>query len=205
MKRETWRATRRRLDAKWRQRQREYETPNTLKHLLFSFKGRISRRPFWLAVMALWGLFFLFFLLLFAFIFVMKVVEDGDETLGVIGGTILGCGMLILGCGMLIFFTWSALAITIKRLHDCDLSGWWCVWLFVLWFALSVLGKHYFHVDQSDIAARQIARDAVSGISCLIVHLITLIVLGVHAGTTGENQFGRSPIRADKAENAGDE
>ncbi len=174
----------RELDAKMRQRQREYETPNTLKHLLFAFEGRISRIPFLVTVFALWGVFLAIMGLSSFFMIAIQIVH---EHLAFVVG-------LILGLSLLIFALWVSLAVTIKRLHDCDLSGWWCVMFFILSFALTVVGKSFFRLDQGDNATAQEVKDAVTGISCLIIHLLVIIVLGSKKGTEGENRFGQRSI-----------
>jgi uncharacterized membrane protein YhaH (DUF805 family) len=67
-------------------------------HLLTSFDGRISRQPFWLGTLALFG----------ANIVVSIVLGGG--VLGVILGLVL---------------IYPSLAVSVKRWHDRGKSGWW--------------------------------------------------------------------------------
>jgi uncharacterized membrane protein YhaH (DUF805 family) len=75
-----------------------------LKHLLFSFEGRINRQPFWFLVLAngLIGM------LLAAFIYFV------DFRVGLILTAIFGLLMI-----------YPSLAVAVKRWHDLDKSGWW--------------------------------------------------------------------------------
>jgi uncharacterized membrane protein YhaH (DUF805 family) len=71
---------------------------------LFSFKGRVSRQRYWLMMLltlpfAIAGAFF--------------DARQGQEPLQ-------GSGVLFL-----LPIVWPALAVTIKRWHDRDKSGWW--------------------------------------------------------------------------------
>jgi uncharacterized membrane protein YhaH (DUF805 family) len=81
-----------------------------LGRTLFSFKGRLTRQPFWL-VTATIGTVNLFIVALFA---------DNDPPTGArlmaLGGTYLLWLPLV---------TWIGLAVQVKRWHDLNKSGWW--------------------------------------------------------------------------------
>jgi len=81
-----------------------------LKHILFSFRGRISRRTFWLATLAV----FLAFLIPAALI---GPFMNLNQTTEIIGGILLFV--------LIIFLMWAGLAIRVKRWHDHGKSGWW--------------------------------------------------------------------------------
>lgn len=69
----------------------------------FSFRGRIGRGTFWLA----------YFLLFIGYMIASAMLESYDEDTQTLG--------------MIIFFAllWPSLAISAKRWHDRDKSGWW--------------------------------------------------------------------------------
>jgi uncharacterized membrane protein YhaH (DUF805 family) len=72
--------------------------------MFFSFRGRISRRQYWLwGVLALLG----FALLAFALLGIARVKLHKAEVI---------VNLLLL---------WPALAVSVKRWHDRDKSGWW--------------------------------------------------------------------------------
>ncbi len=74
--------------------------------VLFSFSGRINRVKYWLGVL-------LFYLLIFAALFIYAVGNDG---------------VLVL----LLPAFWIHSAIAVKRVHDLNRSGWWVIpWLLI--------------------------------------------------------------------------
>jgi len=70
---------------------------------LFSFDGRVSRQPFWLTTIGL----------IVVYIIAAALVQTGN-TIAVILGILLYIPSFVVG-----------LAISIKRWHDRDKSGWW--------------------------------------------------------------------------------
>ena len=68
-----------------------------------TFSGRASRSEFW------WFVLFYFILS-----FVAGVVQAGDEQLGAILVIVAGLGLFL-----------PNIAVTVRRLHDTDRSGWW--------------------------------------------------------------------------------
>jgi len=75
-----------------------------MKWFLFSFEGRINRKPFWMFVLA--------------FVVVVGLVQlatgDVDSRQTSVPTTIL-CLLLL----------WPSLAVQAKRWHDTDRSAWW--------------------------------------------------------------------------------
>ena len=74
-----------------------------LKHLLFSFQGRMSRQPFWLFILVLVIVEVILFLLV-----------DPESSFGAIVWALFSLAII-----------WPSLAVQIKRWHDRDKSGWW--------------------------------------------------------------------------------
>ena len=72
--------------------------------LLFKFEGRISRGKFWLGVAIL-------YIVPFVLMLIASAVGSGFMSFVV--------SLLMLG------LIWPGLAISIKRWHDRDKSGWW--------------------------------------------------------------------------------
>ena len=95
--------------------------------IFFSFEGRINRKPFWLCVLAL--------------IVISAIANRIDASLffghmnAFAGHTGFGflyrsTGFLHMGAGPVsgivsLLLIWPALAVTAKRWHDRDKSGWW--------------------------------------------------------------------------------
>ncbi len=80
------------------------------QHLLFSFDGRINRGKFWLGAIGLYAVPWILWLIAFA----------------------IGSSVLYTLVGILtLLVIWPALAISVKRWHDRDKSGWWILIGFV--------------------------------------------------------------------------
>jgi uncharacterized membrane protein YhaH (DUF805 family) len=76
--------------------------------LLFEFDERINRAEFWLGTAVVWGVFFVGGLVA---IFVAVIADE-----------ILGALLVLL---LFASVTWMSLAVSVKRWHDRDKSGWW--------------------------------------------------------------------------------
>lgn len=94
----------------------QYDIGNSMKHFIFALKryaetdGRSGRAEFWY--------FHLFFFLLT----LVGVVIDAISGL-VIAGLPLGpCGVAVL-----LLLSTPSYAVTVRRLHDIDYSGWWYI------------------------------------------------------------------------------
>jgi uncharacterized membrane protein YhaH (DUF805 family) len=71
--------------------------------MYFSFRGRISRKPYWIAILPL----------IIGYAVADVMTESADES-------IEGLGYLAM-----IILLWPSLAVQTKRWHDRDKSGWW--------------------------------------------------------------------------------
>lgn len=98
----------------------------TLTQLLFSFKGRISRWPYWLVTLVL-------LVIIFGPVFIYSGIPD-DEV-----GTYMDFANLV--C------LWPALAVQAKRWHDRDKSAWW-----LLINLIPVLGPFWALVENGFLA-----------------------------------------------------
>lgn len=79
--------------------------PLTWKEILFSFQGRVPRRTYW-------GVSIVMNVVYYAIAFVLTSLLGEDA--GAIASLVL-----------LIPMIWVGLAVTVKRWHDRDKSGWW--------------------------------------------------------------------------------
>jgi uncharacterized membrane protein YhaH (DUF805 family) len=76
-----------------------------LAYLLFSFQGRINRAKFWLGLVLLWAAS--------AILSAILLATRDSAFLQIVLGLIS------------LALIWPGLAISIKRWHDRDKSGWW--------------------------------------------------------------------------------
>ena len=96
----------------------------TLTQLLFSFKGRINRKPWWLASLAAGFAASLLTAILEAVArsageTIVNPVTHQFEPTGIFGLAISLIGLVN---------AWIAFALSVKRLHDRDRTGWWLLW-----------------------------------------------------------------------------
>jgi uncharacterized membrane protein YhaH (DUF805 family) len=86
-----------------------------LATLLFSFRGRLNRQPFWIATLIL-------DLCVVATVFAVNQWIYGDFF-----SDDFRAGQIV----AILVFGWPSLAITVKRFHDRDKSGWWSLILLI--------------------------------------------------------------------------
>ena len=66
---------------------------------------------------------------------------------------------------------WPLIAVVVKRLHDLNVSGWWMA---------------------AVLAFPSVAK--LLGVNLLILYLLAIVLLGLFAGTAGDNRFGSDPL-----------
>lgn len=84
----------------------------TMNEILFSFKGRIGRKTYWMFFLA-------FMVVLFLLVGVFSMMGLNENIMAVV---------------MLVFYIpaiWMSLAVQVKRWHDRDKSGWWVLISFI--------------------------------------------------------------------------
>lgn len=128
--------------------------------LLFGFDGRINRAKYWLAVVVY---------------FVVTLIAMG--LMFALHGMI---GMVLMGIIYIVAIV-SGIAVGIKRLHDCDKSGWW---LLVFYLLPGLLSAAAMSMDDS----------IVLNLLSFAVSIWGLVQLGFLRGTIGPNRFGPDPI-----------
>jgi len=150
------------------------------------FSGRSSRSEFW------------FFILFYIIIVILATVIDAT-----ILGSQMGQGIGILSGIVMLVHIIPGLAVSVRRLHDIDRTGFW-VLLFVLapaliWIVglLIMGGSILMMMGGTDASAA--AGFATMGMGFLVIGLIILaivilaIVFYVTPGTLGPNTYGPPP------------
>lgn len=158
----------------------------------FDFKGRSRRKEYWL--------YTLFIVIVSIVLSIVDVAlglggsASGDAD--VTGASVEASGALSGGMLSNLFSLATfipSLAVSMRRLHDLDRSGWW-VWLPVAPFVLgAILLAAGMRVTGGDAG---FGTAALAGMGLLGVGVISLIVLLVWfctAGTAGPNRFGEDP------------
>ena len=135
--------------------------------MLFSFEGRLARlRYFLLSVVTA--------LLASAAIAVLMIgiFAHGAR---VSGPALIGCAVILLAVSII------GLSLTVRRLHDLDLTGWWVL---AIWGGPAAIeAVRYQLADAPKLAS------TVSGLISLAIGLW----LWLMPGTPGANRFGPDP------------
>lgn len=87
---------------------------------LFSFKGRINRLPYWMVYIGLT-------VAVIIIIFALSTVLPAKTVEGQVAAQFTPVQLAASICLSVvnIIYLWNVLAISVKRLHDRDQSGWW--------------------------------------------------------------------------------
>lgn len=160
---------------------------------LFSFRGRINRAKLWL-----WSL--ISFILGIPQMLIDPESEIGRSTpvlahyqaLGASAQDLVMAGVLAFNLLLL----WPTLALQVKRLHDCDKSGWWMLFFFgvpVLCVAVSMTALGIEGAEQVRTAGLPWLSFAAM-IAAGIIGLWGFVQLYCTPGTEGDNRFGWDPL-----------
>ena len=172
------------------------------------FSGRSRRMEFWM-----WVVFQ--FLIGLAFIVLMVALGGAAIMSGDVGGA-MAMGGIILILYLLYFllglvFLVPGLAVTIRRLHDTNRSGWWIMLFWgpiLLSYALTFIFMGSLVAaasnDPTSLGADNATLGAVGLVMSLLslaglAGLVVLIVFLFLEGTKGPNRYGADP----KGQNAG--
>jgi uncharacterized membrane protein YhaH (DUF805 family) len=145
-----------------------------MSQLLFSFSGRLNRKPYWLTTLAMIAI-------LIALILVVALMAGGVGVLT--GGSGAGLGFFFIIMLILYLpFLWVGVALGIKRLHDRNKSGWWLLLFWVLPGILQGVGEQ--------IGTAGVVLSLVG----LGISIWGLVEMGFLRGTVGPNQYGPDPL-----------
>jgi uncharacterized membrane protein YhaH (DUF805 family) len=140
-----------------------------MSQLLFSFQGRLNRKPYWMTILAITVIVFV--------LVVLALVMFGERDFWA-GGALLAALVIIY-----IPLIWIGLAIGAKRLHDRDKSAWW---LLLFYLAPSVLSGAANHAGDVGLSILYLASFAIT--------VWAFVELGCVRGTVGPNRFGPDPL-----------
>jgi uncharacterized membrane protein YhaH (DUF805 family) len=151
-----------------------------LQKILFSFEGRIGRRTYWLATLAL--------------IVAVLVLTFSPFLLDSEAAAVL---MLALTSQLVwLLSLWPMLAVGAKRLHDRDKNGWW---LLVFWLLPAALVVGGFSIALFDDPRTGRSGDFSTGLILVLASLPPalwgIVELGILPGTKGPNRYGADPAQ----------
>ena len=132
-----------------------------------SLKGRISRQEFWLGQALLAVMVLLLQIKLTAYFLAVRQPGSGVWTANDVAYTI-GLSFSFINAALF----WPVTAVTVKRLHDLDLSGWWVLVSLALCYVSAVINN----------------------CSLAFLFATTVMLAGMPSGTPGRNRFGADPL-----------
>jgi uncharacterized membrane protein YhaH (DUF805 family) len=150
-----------------------------LQKILFSFDGRIGRRTYWLATLAV-------------------IVAVLVSTFAPFLLNSEAAAVLMLAFSQLIWLLclWPILAVGSKRLHDRNKNGWRLLVFWLLPFALFVGG---FSIALFDDPRTGRSGDFSTGLILFLASLPPalwgIVELGILPGTRGPNLYGADPAQ----------
>jgi uncharacterized membrane protein YhaH (DUF805 family) len=166
-----------------------------LSQLLFSFKGRIQRLYWWVTTIAVGAAAGAATTILNVAAKSAGQVEINPDTQFAEPTGIFGAAVAAIGLANL----WINYALSAKRLHDRDRTGWWLLvqtLLVVLTVFLVVLAVLMSEEERS----AWWAITAPVGIAAFVISLWLFVEIGFLKGTQGPNRFGPDPLGATQAD-----
>jgi uncharacterized membrane protein YhaH (DUF805 family) len=141
----------------------------SLSQLLFSFQGRLNRKPYWMVAIAV--------TVLMIALIVFALVLMGEREVGAAISVMLFIALLYIP------LIWVGLATGAKRLHDRDKSAWWLV----LFYAVPSIVSS---------AADRMDGGFLLHLVSFAITVWAFVELGCLRGTVGPNRFGPDPLGA---------
>lgn len=159
---------------------------------LFSFSGRIRRVDYWafiipIVIISVALLFLISLALGIDWIDLPTYLTPGKLSHSRIGEK-LNAAFIFIGLIVL----WPETAITVKRLHDRNKTGWWTLLFTIMPMVIPI----YQHYGTDPFNGSEPLRRSVDVFTSL-VSLWALIEFGFLRGTKGENQYGPDPLPPD--------
>jgi uncharacterized membrane protein YhaH (DUF805 family) len=140
----------------------------SMSELLFSFQGRLNRKPYWMTAIAITVLMLVLIGIAIAFF--------GEHEIGA------GIAVVVLIALLYIPLIWVGLAVGAKRLHDRDKSAWW---LLLFYAAPSLLSSVANHMESGGFLLH---------LAGFAITVWAFVELGCLRGTVGPNRYGPDPL-----------
>ena len=166
-----------------------------LTQLLFSFKGRINRKPWWLASLGAG-----FTASLLSAILEALARSSGETIVNPVTHQFEPTGIFGLAISLIALANaWIAFALSAKRLHDRDRTGWWLLWQLLVILLAVFLTVVAFAVPKEQGPVWY----ALAGAAVLVAFIISVwlfVQIGFLRGTQGPNRFGPDPLGAERSD-----
>ena len=108
----------------------------------FNFKGRATRKEYWMFQLFIFIFFIVFWIVMTFMIGPMFQVSDKA-----------GVNALLFATLLFLLFGLPNIALTIRRFHDLNKSGWWFLWILLPYIGIFVVW--FFMLQRGDINDNQ--------------------------------------------------
>jgi uncharacterized membrane protein YhaH (DUF805 family) len=163
----------------------------SLTQLLFSFKGRIRRLHWWVASLAASGVAAIAMAILEAAARASGHAIIDSDTQQIEPTGIFGLAMTVVGLANM----WVAFALSVKRLHDRDRSGWWLLWQILILTVAVILIVVAIAVPKEQ-GALWYALAGAASLAAFLISLWLFVEIGFLRGTRRPNRYGPDPLGA---------
>lgn len=162
------------------------------------FSGRSRRLEFWLWFLAMFVINIVFAILIITAIGGSALFSNPEDVAGNMAMMFAGAGAVLLISGIVsLALLLPSLAVTVRRLHDSDKSGWW---IMVFWgpYLISMI----FSGIGAALADNGMAFIIIGGLFnfVFLIGCVAMLVLCLLDGTRGPNRYGDDPKRPSSAE-----
>ena len=163
----------------------------TLTQLLFSFKGRINRKPWWLSSLGAG-----FAASLLTAILEAVARSAGETIVNPVTHQFEPTGIFGLAISLIALVNaWIAFALSVKRLHDRGRTGWWLLWqILIIVVAVILIMVAITVPEEQGLLWYALASAAILAAFAISVWLF--VQIGFLKGTEGPNRFGPDPLGA---------
>jgi len=142
--------------------------------VMFDIEGRLSRKTLWLSLIVLMPVLFL---AQFAIENVIRATHTGGDEATIMSKSALAYTFLTL---------YPTIALTTKRLHDFNWSGWWGA-LPIAFLAFTTSYQAELLADPKNL------ENVASGLWLALANIVPFALIGLIPGTRGPNRFGMPP------------
>ena len=140
-----------------------------IPQLLFSFKGRINRKLFWISIIFSWVAIGIAYAL---FLSIPTLIPEMNRTISI--------PLIIVLIALPLVFVYTQMAITAKRLHDTNRSAWLLCWIGVTNIIhFGKLGGNF--------------RSSIFDIIMIAIVLYFIVTCGFFKGDPEPNKYGNPP------------
>jgi uncharacterized membrane protein YhaH (DUF805 family) len=166
-----------------------------LTELLFSFKGRIRRLHWWVAALAVGAASGALTAILELAAKASGSAMINPDTYAIEPTGMFGIALLAVGLAN----TWINFALSVKRLHDRDRSGWWLVWQSLAVMLAVIVAVVAIALPKEQAAVWYVIAGIV-GLVALVISVWLFVEICVLRGTQGPNRFGPDPLGGTRAD-----